>query len=632
MKAENNTSHDDLIKELRSLIEQGQSAQAIEILSGLRERFKDVPDSWEMLGTFCLQLDQVTDAVDYLDKAIGREPAGAKLLFKYCRALTRAGRHMDAINACRELLALQPDHAAAHITLANNLRMACMPEDAIGHARQALELQPDYPAAAIQLAISLQTTGDFGDAADVLRRALVKQPAHAVLNFRLGNILAIIEAYEEAVASYREAINNNPDFDQAWYRMAGAQLQLGHLDEALASYRSAQAIRPDFEDAAAGEAGILMILGDREGALRRIQPFIDQGSRNISIVTQFAELSRYSGSSGAALERIEELLHTLNPPPDQKARLHFSAGDLHAHHEAYEPAFGHYRQANALRHNPPAAQREIRRLRAVQTVFTRERLDSLPRASTSSERPVFIVGMPRSGTSLVEQILAAHPDVFGAGELMHINRIAATLPQTLNTRQPYPRCIDQLTRPAIEALAADYLQQLERLSPDAARVTDKMPHNFLNLGLIDRLLPGARVIHCRRDPMDTCLSCFTHNLAGIHAYSNDLATLGAYYRAYRALMQHWQQVLHIPLLDVDYEALVNDQEAVTRRLLAFCGLEWDARCLRFHESARVAATASHNQVRQPLYRGAIGKWQRYAHQLQPLVDALADAGEQRRTR
>jgi len=152
------------------------------------------------------------------------------------------------------------------------------------------------------------------------------------------------------------------------------------------------------------------------------------------------------------------------------------------------------------------------------------------------------------------------------------------------------------------------------------------------LGLIDRLLPGARVIHCRRDPMDTCLSCFTHNLAGIHAYSNDLATLGAYYRAYRALMQHWQQVLHIPLLDVDYEALVNDQEAVTRRLLAFCGLEWDARCLRFHESARVAATASHNQVRQPLYRGAIGKWQRYAHQLQPLVDALADAGEQRRTR
>jgi hypothetical protein len=163
------------------------------------------------------------------------------------------------------------------------------------------------------------------------------------------------------------------------------------------------------------------------------------------------------------------------------------------------------------------------------------------------------------------------------------------------------------------------------LSPDAARVTDKMPHNFLNLGLIDRLFPGARVIHCRRNPMDTCLSCFTHDLAGMHTYSNDLATLGTYYCAYRKLMQHWKQVLNIPILDMDYEALVNDQENVIRQLLAFCGLDWDERCLQYHQSTRVAATASHHQVRQPLYRSAIGKWQRYAHQLQPLADALADA-------
>jgi tetratricopeptide (TPR) repeat protein len=619
----------DLARELNFLVDNGQLDQAQKIYLQLLRLAESLPEYWEILGSASLRLGLLSNALDFLGRSVKGGKAPPSALLKYSRALTMAGQHNEAIETGMRLLADEPKNAAIHLNLANNLRIIGKSAKAMEHAQRALELQPDYPPASIQLAILWQSKGKYRKAIRVLRIALKKRPSHPMLHLRLGNLLMIQEEFDEAIAAYDKALGNQPDLVQAWLHKAGAQAMLSRLDTALSSYRKARALRPDFEDAIAGEAGILMLQGDTEGALSCIQPLVDRGSRNVFVAAQFAELSRKAGNTDQALDLIQRLLHAPDRPASEEARLHFSAGDLYAQRKDFDQAFVHYLQANKLKYKPQAAARELQYLRTCHSVFTGERLRTLPRASTNSERPVFIVGMPRSGTSLVEQVLASHPAVFGAGELIHINRIANNLHITLHSQQHFPQCIDQLTEAAANELAAGYLQHLEALSPNAMRVTDKMPHNFLNLGLIELLFPGARVIHCRRNPMDNCLSCFTHDLSGSHAYSYDLAMLGEYYRAYQQLMQHWQQVLTIPLLQLDYEALVTNQEAVTRQLLAFCELEWDMRCLHFYESSRVTATASYDQVRQPLYQGAIGKWRDYENHLRPLNQALDHATDRR---
>jgi hypothetical protein len=231
--------------------------------------------------------------------------------------------------------------------------------------------------------------------------------------------------------------------------------------------------------------------------------------------------------------------------------------------------------------------------------------------------------MPRSGTTLVEQILASHPAVFGAGELLRVGEIAQRLPSALGSRLDYPLCLADFSQQAADAAAQEYLDYLQSLSGgEATRVTDKMPGNFMHLGLIDLLFPGARIIHCMRDPLDTCLSCYSQNFNG-HEYTHDLSHLGHFYRDYQRIMQHWRGVVRVPVLEVQYEALVEDPEPGSRRLIEFCGLPWDDSCLRFYENKRTVVTASYDQVRRPIYKTSTERWRNYERHIDPLKAALA---------
>ncbi len=254
--------------------------------------------------------------------------------------------------------------------------------------------------------------------------------------------------------------------------------------------------------------------------------------------------------------------------------------------------------------------------------FTPERLQSLPRAQHDSKTPVFILGMPRSGTSLVEQILASHPQVHGAGELNNIMRLESGMPDLVGGGKRFPDGLNKLTQEHVDELASHYLEHLAELSPDALRVTDKMPNNFLHLGTIQLLFPDARIIHCMRDPLDTCLSCYFQNFFAQHPYTNDLGHLGAYYNGYERLMAHWKQTLDLPIFDIRYEDLVENQETKSREMIEFIGLEWDEACLKFHENKRIGRTASYDQVRQPIYKGSVARWRNYESHLEPLRKAL----------
>jgi hypothetical protein len=236
---------------------------------------------------------------------------------------------------------------------------------------------------------------------------------------------------------------------------------------------------------------------------------------------------------------------------------------------------------------------------------------------------VLIVGMPRSGTTLIEQILASHPQVFAAGELNDLREVIAAHCDLAAVPAPYPECVRELSAEVLRRIGTAYTDRLHRRAPEAARVTDKMPGNFFHLGLVHLAVPNARIILAGRDPVDTCLSCFARTFGDEQQFSYDLAELGRYYGAYESLMAHWRAVLPPgAMLEVQYEEVVEDLEGQARRIVAHCGLEWDDACLRFHETERPVRTASASQVRQPIYRSAVGRWRPYRQWLRPLLDEL----------
>jgi hypothetical protein len=301
--------------------------------------------------------------------------------------------------------------------------------------------------------------------------------------------------------------------------------------------------------------------------------------------------------------------------------VHFRLGELLDRAGRYDEAFESFRRGNGLirgSHDPSAMSRGID---AVIDAWTESAVKAAPRSAIDTELPVFVLGMPRSGTTLVEQILSSHPEVGAGGERSFVMNLASELS---GASGGLPSCPppNRLSKGALDRSARAFVRELGKVDRNAGRVTDKQPLNFLYLGLIDRMLPRARVIHCSRDPLDTCLSCYFTDFAGGIPVAADLFSLGMMYRDYRRLMAHWSSVLEIPVLEINYEALVGDLEGETRRLLDFLSLPWDDACMDFHRSGRVALTASVQQVRTPLYTSSIGRHKHYAAHIGPLRSAL----------
>ena len=249
-------------------------------------------------------------------------------------------------------------------------------------------------------------------------------------------------------------------------------------------------------------------------------------------------------------------------------------------------------------------------------------IKAMASVSGAGKRGICIIGMPRSGTSLTEQILASHHAISGAGELKEIFNITTAISARLDGQPPYPAFMPQLSDELCQEMALRYQNKLQQVSDSSTYVTDKMPQNFFYLGLISRLFPEAHIIHCQRDPRDTCLSCYFQDFSGSHNYANNLETLAHYYKSYQRLMQHWQTVLETPILSLRYEELVSTPETTIKTMLDFLGLEWDDNCLDFHNSKRVITTASYNQVRQPINQGSVARWHHYEKDIQPLLDGL----------
>ena len=414
-----------------------------------------------------------------------------------------------------------------------------------------------------------------------------------------------------------------PGSADAHLALACRYMQDGNPVLALQHSETAVSLAPNNQAMALARAGMLAETGDERAAAELIRPMIGGLETSLAVANLYGQIAAKLGEEATALQLLRSVLDGRPTAGKEIAQLHFCAAALLERLGRYDEAFAQAGLAHDARRQPYDPDQNTRLTDGLIQRFSRSFVTSLPRATHGNTRPVFIVGMPRSGTSLVEQILASHPAVYGAGELPTLGEIACGLNDAPWAEgEAFPGCLELLSIRRANQLAGRYLARLEDADSSAAYVTDKLPVNARDLWLVQILFPEARVIHCVRDPHDTCVSCYMSYFESVNAFAQDLGSLGRFYRDYRRLMEHWERVLDVGILSVSYEALVEDLEGQARRMLEFLGLEWDERCLRFHENPRHVATASRSQVRRPIYRSSVGRWKHYEKHLGALLREL----------
>lgn len=581
------------------------------------------PDALYLMGVLALQVGDAQAAVRLFTEATAVRPGDPEVR-NMCGEAQRELGDPDAAIACyREALDIDPRHAGAWNNLGNACRDAGDIAGAVEAYERALAIDPDLPMAHNNLGVVLKSRGRIGEAIRHFEKALAVAPDYAEAGLNLGNALRLAGRREEAIRQLKQLIALHPGTALAHLSLGVVYDEIGRPGEAVTRYEKALALRPDYPEAYNNLGNALDQLGRHEeaaGHFRRaveLRPGYAEAWRNLSRI-------RPGDIDPSALQ---QLLARQDLDAGDAVHCHFALGAVYREAGDHDRAFEHYASGNrlkraALNYDADRVDADIERLERVFDAGYFERVRGL---GSDSRRPVFVLGMPRSGTTLVEQILASHPGVHGAGELDTLRQFEASIARSLGGSRPYPECLEEAGAGLIREYADRYLAVLERIDPRARRVTDKMPGNFLRIGLIRTLLPQARIIHVRRAPLDVCVSNYLHYFATGNEYAFDLAELGRYYLAYERLMAHWAAVLpDEAMLTVRYEELLADQEAVSRRMIDYLGLEWSDACLEFHRTERPVHTFSSLQVRRPIYASAVGRWRAYRQHLGPLIELLGE--------
>lgn len=520
----------------------------------------------------------------------GDNEAAAAVTLEYCqtnprdvRALSQLGaiyldlgRISDAWRICDQAMAYSAGAGDALLFRATLLSFEGRYSEARNVYEQLLQLKPDDPHVLMMLSLACYQSGRASIGNAYARAALNAKPANVTTLASLGNIFMMIDP-----------------------------------SEARRLMEKAVAIDPNDPRTLVLRAQILEFEGDRQGAWECAISAIERGSVSIEAAVVVASAAPAIGKTREAVELLDRLVTHPGLSLSNQRALHFALANLCDKAKEYDRAFSHAIIANRLKgalHDSRAHDVEVQRLKFV---YAASPSFELPRSSVLSELPIFIVGMPRSGTSLLEQILSCHSKVHPRGETTDVEKLVEQIPY-------YPDGVRDVKEEKLDAIANSFIQNLVREAPSATRVTDKLPGNYMFLGIISQLFPGARVLNCKRDPRDICLSNYFIDFGAGLNFSYDLESLAQTYRSYLELMEHWKAVLPIPIMDVQYEELIEQPRAWVESILRFCGLDWEDACLNFHESKRLAVTASYDQVRRPLYKSSVARWKNYARQLEPV--------------
>ncbi len=598
----------------------GRAAEAKAILARALAQNPQDADARNTLGCILVELGETEDALAAFDAALKVRPDYADALANRARALLALDRPEEALASSRAAVALRPDFFDAWTHLGNAALRVGQVREATQAFDRAIALQPDHPGAHLNLARALVERGDALRAEAEFRYALKLAPGNLEAHLGLGEILNRAGSHAQALAVFEEAGRIAPDNLDVRLGFARSLFFSGQSEAAASAYAAAQVAQPQAPRVYLERGSVYWAAGRKDEAIADLKMALQLDRNQIRALATLIEFVE-PPSDDPLIKRATDLLdgNAVKDVEDQ-IDLCFAIGKVLMKEDDPARAFAYLDRGNRLkraRFDFDVGQAE-RQMAEIARQFTPQLFERLAGAGAPSDLPVFIVGMPRSGTTLVEQILAAHPEVRGAGELYAMDRATRSLPPP-----GYPAVINQVDRDQIAGIGRSYLAEVEPMAQGRKRLVDKLPANFVLAGLIALALPQARIIHLRRDAVDTCLSCYSILFADAQPFTYDQAELGRYWRAYDALMAHWRSVLPTErFMEVQYEDVVADLENQARRLVDFVGLPWTDACLAFHTVERLVSTASVAQVRRPIYKQSVGRWVRYAPYLRPLLQAL----------
>ena len=551
----------------------------------------------------------------------------------------------------------------------SNNKLSSLSQDAIvfynsGNFRQAeltyrkiLKSDPNHAEANNMLGVIAQSSGNLEAAVILFRKAIVNSPNNIGYYTNIGNVLTQTGKFDDALKAYHYALRLNPACAEVYYNMACSMECQGDKEKAIRYYKKAARIKDDYVDANfnMGElqrkqenyseaveyfnktiaidcdnpitlknVGVRMkYMGEMDDANKLYQRALQLKPDDGEIYRELGRLNRcHKGDS--IIKQMENIYKKENLSFDKKLHLCFALGKANEDIGNYEKSFGFYLEGNKMRRSTYDyhIEQDSRRIDRIRKVFNKKHIKQMQGKGCLNRSPIFIVGMPRSGTSLTEQILSSHSDVHGGGELDYLPKIADHLFSEGTNEDDLIEKLTTLKPNEMKSLGDEYIEKIRALNQDKKNITDKMPANYALIGLIFIILPHAKIVHCRRDPMDTCFSIFK-NLFSQGRYYFDMREIGSNYKLYSGMMEHWKKVLPInSYYEIQYENLIQDQEKETRELLRFCELDWSDECLLFNETRRNVETASATQVRRPIYKESVEKWLKFKKWLKPMKEAL----------
>jgi tetratricopeptide (TPR) repeat protein len=644
------------IESLVNLFKQGRLSEALTQGKALSGQYPGDPTVHNILGVINARIGHAEEALACYDRALAIKPDFAEVHNNRGNLLNRLGQNAEAVASYRKALQIKPEYAEAHNNLGvalydageidqattsyrealrvrpsyaeaqNNLGNALadlgQPEVAVASFNAALQLNPRYFQAYYNRGNILRSMGRHDEAIDSFNRAIVLRPDYAEAFNSLGNTLNEQGKHTQAIENLTRAIQLRPDYSEAHCNLGNALSDLGRLDEALPSYRTALQISPAFAEAQCCLGNALSYLGRREEAMDSFYRALELKPDNAAVFNNLSQIKTYERDD-PQIDQMKKLLKNPDIAETDVMHLGFALGKAHDDLGDVDQAFKYYQEGNrlkkkALGYHISSDQARFKQIKSLFSSYTQKPDQGIESGSGFKKQPIFIVGMPRSGTTLVEQILASHSRVFGAGELEALSRTMNPL-----LRKKALAGQTELGEADLVNLRNTYLEKINELPGSAPFITDKMPINFRWVGFLLLAMPGVKVINLRRDPAAVCWSIFKHHIGGGgNGYSYDILDVAGYYNLYADLMEFWRQAFPGQIYDLDYESLTENQEEETRLLLDYCGLDWEDQCLDFHKTRRSVQTLSARQVRKAMYTGSSRVWRKYEIHLQPMLEAL----------
>ncbi len=589
--------------------DKGDLQKAEEICRIAVELSPNMPEAHNNLGNALGDLGEAEEAANYFRTSTNLRPEYFEAHNNHAIACIRLLDYEQAQISARYAIAFKPDFAKAHSNLSISLRELGRTDEAKYAAQEAIRLEPENASYLVDLADILFLEDRFDDAEVVLQKAVDLGDANANLYLKLAATLERTGKSEEAIAVIDKTVDLYPELPEVYHRKSMIYFHNNKLDEAMKALDSVFEINEDYVAAWSTKSEILQSLGRMDEALVAIRKGLELYKLPF-LYFSLAKIKKFTKDDPDLLEMERLAKEQGSYGLDQEASLHFSLFRAYEDIKQYDKAFEALKIGNDSKRSliPYMPEIHTRAYKANKEKFKREYLESVAGQGHESDLPVFILGMPRSGSTLTEQVLASHPDVFGAGELVDLSN--------------YDNKHNDNLEGYLKEIGEGYCKGLREYHPTAKRITDKMPGNFMRIGVILTSMPNAKIIHTKRNAIDTCLSCYKQLFSRGQYWSYDLEEMAHYYKEYEAMMAYWLEVFPDQIYEIQYEETVNDFENQARALIDYVGLEWNDACLTPHKTKRPILTASKGQVVKPVYKTSVKSYERYEDQLQPLINAL----------